>query len=331
MPKEQESYTIPLKPNRLNRTSSEKPLSVIEKTTKPVIARFTKTILSRVEKKMMNPMKPEFQEGFEEKFLGIMENSNVMPVVYSNHFDHANGLEMAVISKTLTDLINTKRNSENQFNGFTMVIASSLENGFQKLFLQEAVTQIEENYLPEFKLSVARCVSKNDRIRRGINFSNIAFFRQIDRMAKNGNEGLAIFPEGTVESGRYEGEGKERHVKGMQKFDSEGLDKIISRALVKDSHKEVVYIPMAIAGKNRVHTDHRVPTLISLKTLFWTRHPKSLVSIKVGMPILHSELLQKIRQEKRREATSDDISNHLGKIVAELLPSDQPHLKGVYR
>lgn len=298
---------------------------------KNICGKIAEQLLSRTERRLFDPIRPEFPEGFKEALIEAMANPNAIPIVYSNHYDHANGAEMAVVSKILTHLINTARDPENQFKGFALVISSSLKDGKQNLLLQEFLEQAERNYFPKFNLSTIECATENDIKKRheshGINRD---YFHRLGSLAERGNEGIEIFPEGSVEGGRYTGKLWNRHVKGMQKFNSEGLD-IIARIIMEKNGKEIVYIPLTLEGPNRIHTNHKIPTLLTIRTLYLTRNPKSLVSVKVGMPINHAEVIRRIKEKNgQEEITPEEISDYLARLVVSLLPSNHPHLKGVY-
>jgi hypothetical protein len=189
--------------------------------------------------------------------------------------------------------------------------------------LQSIIERAEKNYLSKYYLSTLASVTKNDQKRRHMDMAgNVGFMKELIRIAKTKNEMLEIFVEGTIDGGRFT-DGKRN---GMQPLITE-LDQIFN--ILKANDSEIVFIPFGTQGKNRIHTDSKLPTRIALKTLFIEKNPKSLVDIKVGMPITYTEIKQQILEQKGKEATPDDIRDYLGRTcIAPLIP---PDFQGVFR
>jgi len=293
---------------------------------KPFMPILVGPILRRIESKWMPKITPEFQENFKdfrEALNKRMKNPKAVAVTISNHFDHGNGVEMMFMSKMVLDAINSDRAPENYVKHTRLVIAKSLKNGLQEAFLQSIIERAEKNYLSKYYLSTLASVTKNDQKRRHMDMAgNVGFMKELIRIAKTKNEMLEIFVEGTIDGGRFT-DGKRN---GMQPLITE-LDQIFN--ILKANDSEIVFIPFGTQGKNRIHTDSKLPTRIALKTLFIEKNPKSLVDIKVGMPITYTEIKQQILEQKGKEATPDDIRDYLGRTcIAPLIP---PDFQGVFR
>lgn len=307
--------------NRVNEIKGKR-LSIGEKIRKPFNDIGVGAIMRRIDSKLISPIEPEFPKGFEEALIEKMKNPNAVLIIISNHFDHANLLEMMVMSKKLIDMINTNRNRDSCLKGTRLIAAKSLKRGWQDMFLQSALKRAEQNLFPNYYLSLEECISKNDHKRRHMNPSeNLTFIKHLINFAQTKNEALEIFVEGSVDGGRFTN-GKRN---GMQPLIEE-LDMIFK--IITKNEAEMVFVSFGTWGKNRVHTDAKRPTSIALKTLFLDKDPKSLVNIKVGMPITDSEIKDQIQKQKGQEATPEDIRNYLGITIASMLP---PDFQGVFR
>lgn len=297
---------------------------------RPAIAKATEIFINRVQRKIVERIKPEYAEGFDSAFTQAMRYPNIIPILISNHEGHADIISTAIISRKLTDIVNTTRNDEDRFRGFMLTIAASLETGHQNLFLQESIRQAKMK-LPEYFLSTQSFRRKADRERYGITSDNSHYMRKLTAIVNRGEEreadGLAFYPQGSVESGRRIKNGKdENHIKGMQEFNCDELYKLI-RVIESRYQRKVLIIPIGSHGAgNVVNPDHRRPTLKTAVELV-KQDPKSLMSVRIGLPIEWDNLVRQTEEQKGREATPEDIGDSLGKIIASLLPSDA---RGVY-
>jgi hypothetical protein len=274
-------------------------------------------ILGRIEKKLVVPAHVDFPEDYRAKFIETVKNPNVVPFIYSNHYDHANGLSMAIMSNMLTNLINNVRSDENPFNGFLMPVSKSILNGKQGSFMKDFIDQAKTDFfLDKYRTHIIGCTTKNDREKRDTNESNVELMLGVARIARDGNGGIAIFPEASVEGGRRIKEGEHKgQRKGLQEFNSDDISKLVE-LIEKRLHKELLYIPLGLSGPNLLHTDHRLPTVIGMKSL--TKGSKGAINIRVGEPITHTEMINKIG----KNSTKEDICNHLRGMVAVLLPAN---------
>jgi hypothetical protein len=285
---------------------------------------------NRLENKLIKPIKIEKVEGFDKALLEKM-GPNTLLMAGLNHWDHANILEAMVASLTITNIINEdrkKRNEKNYHKNNRLIVAKSLGDGKQNILLQRALELIEKSgYLSKFYMSTEPCVTKNDMERRNMvdanGLINAGFLRHIVSMSKAGNEGLFIFIEGSVDGGRFT-----NRKRNGARHPLEDLDQIIT--LIKERvGKEILYLPIGLRGKNRIHTDHKFPTIAALKALLLDRNPESLATIKLGIPMTHTEIVKKIQEEQGKENVSiTDVKEYWGKSIAELVPED---FQGVYR
>lgn len=297
---------------------------------RPPIAKATEIFFNRVENNVVARITPEYVEGFDNAFREAMRDSNIMPILISNHEGHADAISTAVISGRLTGIVNETRSSGDQFRGFMLTVAASLETGDQNLFLQEGMRVVKKK-LPRYSLSMQPFVRERDRTKYGITADNEDYMGTLMEIARRGSnriaDGLAFYPQGSVESGRRIKEGANKnHIKGMQSFNCDELYNLI-RIIETRYHRRVLLVPIGSHGAgNVINPDHRRPTLKTLLTLA-KKNPESLMSVKLGMPINWTDLKQQIEKQKGRKATAQDVGDFLGKTIAALLP---PDARGIY-
>lgn len=298
---------------------------------RPPIAKAAEIFFNRVERKIVERIEPEYAEGFDNAYKEEMQDPNTtIPILIFNHEGHADAISTAIISRKLTGITNETRSDEDLFRGFMLTVAASLETGHQNLFLQEGMRVVKKK-LPRYNMSTEPFVREQDRERYGITSDNEAYVAKLMEIAKKGvnrsADGLAFYPQGSVESGRHIKEGPNKnHIKGMQKFNCDELYNLI-KIIEARYHRKVLLIPVGSHGAgNVISPDHRRPTLKTVTTLV-RKNPESMMSIKVGMPIKWSDLKKQIEERKGQKATAEDLEEFLGKTIASLLP---PDARGVY-
>ena len=279
--------------------------------------------LNRIEEKFIKTANIIFPNEYKEIYLEKMKDPNIIPVAFGNHYDHWNGVSMAIIMKTLTELANTVRDPNNPFKGFLMPVSASLATGKQGMFLKGIFNNVNMDlFITKYHTQMVPCVTKNDIKKRHMtDITNTRLLHEVMRIARNNNGGVCFFPEQTVEGGRRIKEGEFKgHRKGVQEFDSELIDMMTNRL-----DEELLYFPMGFHGPNLVHTDSGIPT-----RKFWrgmrNNNPEDLngiINIQVGKPVTSSELNETIVKEKNGgEITKEDVSKKLRDMLVQLLPSD---------
>lgn len=298
---------------------------------RPLIAIGTRGFVSLGERKIVKPIKPEYAEGFDNAFKKAMRDPSTLPILVSNHEGHADIVSIALVSRELTNIINGTRGDGDRFRGFMLTIAASLETGHQNLFLQEITRQAKKRFL-NYHLVTQPFVREADREKYGMDSNNLGYMKKLMEIVQKGDkrvaDGLAFFPQGSVESGRRIKNGKNKgRIKGMQKFNCGELYNLIEKIEARCQRK-VLIIPIGSHGAGKVISpDHRRPTLTAIEEMLLKPHPKPLMVVKVGLPIEWGRLKEQIVEQKRGEVTAEDVGNFLEKIVAPLLPSDA---RGIY-
>lgn len=223
-----------LKTKIVEHTTAKKELSGIKKRTGEKLSRWADIagawlFLSLTEHQIIRQIKPEYSDGFEEKFIEIMKDRNVVPMLIANHESLADVISIALISNRLTKLINKARGVDDElwkviindlknafagnllkeqpadkkeFPGWVLTMAKSLEAGNkgQGEFIQALTGQIN-SWLRSNSVTVDGYVRKKDEKKYNLPRKNIGHLRRLINSIENG-EGRAMFPQGSVESGR---------------------------------------------------------------------------------------------------------------------------------
>lgn len=297
---------------------------------RPPIAIGTRVFVSLAERKIVKPIEPKYLEGFGSAFREAMQDFNTLLILVSNHEGHADIAPIAIVSQKLTDIINETRDDGDRFRGFMLTIAASLGTGHQNLFLQETIRQAKKRFL-DYHLVTQPFVRETDKEKYGLVSDNSDYMKKLMEIVKKednrGTDGLAFFPQGSVESGRRIKTGKDKgRIKGMQKFNCGELYNLIE-IIEARYHRKVLIIPIGSHGAgNVISPDHRRPTLTAIAQMP-KPHPKPLIVVKVGLPIKWGHLKNQIEEQKGQKATAKDIGDFLGKTIAAMLP---PDARGIY-
>lgn len=352
--------------------------------------------LSLLKHQIIPNIVPEYPEGFDKEFIEIAKNPNVVFFLLPTHQSLADVIPVAKVSKKITELIRKARHNKD-FPGFVLTMAKSLEaNGKgQGEFIEEAVRQLQP-WLKSNYLTLDGYVREKDQEKYGLSpLVNMGHNKRLVYNIRDG-AGRGIFPEATVESGRFikrrnqakgvessrntkfdnllefirmvgEEEARNR-INGMQYFDKT-ISIVNILEIAKKYNMEIAFIQIGSNGSFRI-IDHNgekpIPTWEAWGANFDPRNTpelrrtiktllkvpilkdateafleimgnleidKSLMDVKVGMPLKASKMRQEIMENKKdlpldqQEPTNDEYCRYLGKGIAALLPEDA---RGVY-
>lgn len=315
--------------------TQERQLSFAEKLKKPLIALGATVFVGLAERNIVKPIKPKYPEGFDDTFMEIMKDPAVLPIFISNHTGHADAAGTIVVSRRLTELANKVRPPENQFRGFMLTIAASLESAHQNLFLQQCTNRAKK-LLPEYAMSFSAYTRKKDVEKYQMNLGgNRVYAKKTNEITEGAGEreadGLAYYIEGTVEGGRRIKEGENMgQIKGIQRIDCEQLDKIIKRAQLRHHRKAVIIIASSDGACEILDPDKdNRPTRKAILTLSRPIPPKkSLLTIKVDKPIFYDDMIHQLEEKTGRQATVQEIGDEIGRRIAKGLPQEK---RGYYK
>ena len=309
-------------------------LTVADQLTKLGISINAEIFVNRVKHAILDPVRPEYPEGFDVAFMELIKDPAVLPILISNHTGHADVVTAADISKHSTELANKVRPAKDPFRGYMITMAASLETANQGIFLQQC-TAYGKQLLADFSLSTEAFVRVKDEEKFSIPRENSKYHKIVDAIIQRSEirtaDGLIYYPEASVEGGRRYKDGPEKgQIKGTQKFKFEGINRVVDGAQ-SNYNRKVLYIVFSSKGANDVldPSNHNFPTPQAIDAVISPIVPaKSLLQAKVGKLIFHNDLVEQIRQQKGSDPTPEDIGDRLGRICAEGLPLEE---RGIYR
>lgn len=265
----------------------------------------------------------KYPNRFEIEYLEAVREG-CFPIIIANHDSHFSGVTLSLVAKKLTDLGNNVLYAEGRSNGFLMPTAASLATGHQDAGLKimyEAVGPIlDENHLRPVSMTRAKDVR-----RYGLQPNRKEYRYNMQKGIEiDGFKGIAIFPEGTVQAGRKNKQGKRF---GMQPFKDGSIMENITFA--KEFASEVVFVPVAVSGGYKVLDPDKnfPPPLKALAAGLGFGNP-AIVKVNYGMPVRSSAeevrqlILDAVNYEGRRK-----LDAFFGHTVASMLP---PQERGVY-
>lgn len=312
----------------------EKSLSRVAKIFRPLVAKGAEIFVDRTEKNIVQPIIPEFPDGFREMLLEKVKDPNTVLILISNHEGLPDGGTTAVLSRDITSLINEAKAIQEPHRGFMLTIAASLETGHQNLFIKEVIKYARYK-LPKYFLTFGVYTRRKDKEKYHLKSNNNDEYNQkltaiIDKKEEREADGLALYLAGNMEEGRRIKEGEKKgQMKGMQRLECEQFHLLIE-IMKKRYHKKPILIPVGSYGAFDVLDPDRnnLPTLKSIGVFMGTKPKKSLLTVKVGLPIDYDDMVDKIQKDKEQQKiTNEDIDNCMGKMIAKLLPLSA---RGVY-
>jgi len=122
-------------------------------------------------------------------------------------------------------------------------------------------------------------------------------------------------------------------INGLREFNCKSFHGLVNSTELKH-HRKVIIIPVGSYGAFDIFDPgyHSYPTLKVLKELVRS-NPKSLLTVKVGLPVSYDDIVLKARKEALKQNGSEEINSRnidheFGSMLAVLLP---PGAQGYYR
>lgn len=251
--------------------------------------------------------------GFDVSFVGAAVDG-YLPIIVSNHASHADGAAVSKLTRHLTNLF--LMYGDAHFRGYNMPLAISLLTGHQGWFLRMgyhyAEAPMENNHL--FALPLVR---EKDHEKYGMKLGmreKGEYLVSLRKRVEEGYLGIVLFPEGTTEGGKTEGDGS---FKGMQPFEEGSIAGHVGR-LKKYSGRKIMIIPIAITGGHQVINSNTkgIPIQSVLRIL-----DLSMFRIKVGGVIREDD------RDFSEAKKPGEVDRLVGRRIAQLLPAE---MRGVY-
>jgi hypothetical protein len=294
--------------NSNNTLSSDNPLIQL----KAMLERDQATVLGRIRQMF------RFSDNNKNsiaRFVGLI-NEGYVPVIYSNHQSHADGVVLSLIIEQIR-----KDLPKDHLKGFLCPVAASMASGDQNDRVQGGTflfgpifEQIGFIYVP--------IIREDDRRKYGMEGSNQEAIEKLIHAPRD-KYGLAVFPEGTVQGGRIREDGK---IFGMQKVEGGG---ILLRCVRfwQDLGRKTVLLPVGVVNSYKTFDpdNYDVPeSLLSMLAGESTVEP--MVEAVVGEPLTVEEITKALGSAI--DAKSQEHADYLMEKIAALLPEEA---RGFYR
>ncbi len=242
-----------------------------------------------------------------KKFSELINNGYV-PVIYSNHQSHTDGVILSILIEEIR-----KHLAPDRLNGFLCPVAASMASGDQNDRVQGG-TFIFQPIFNRIGFIHVPIIREDDRRKYGMEGSNR---EAIERLiyAPRDNYGLVVFPEGTVQGGRA---GKDGRINGMQQVEGGG---ILLRCISfwRDQGKKSVLLPVGIVNSYQIFNPDRYDLPKALMEMIGGESKVSqLVNVVVGEPITSDEINQNLG--KMLDPKKQEHIDYLMKKIALLLP-----------
>lgn len=277
-------------------------------------------LIPRAEHIIMDPIQPVYPDFFRQAMHKEAEDPNTLFVLVSSHQNWADGLPMAKVTKTITNVINDFRDPEHKTPGFALLIARSMATGHQGAFIKEGLKRMQP-ILRRYNLETVLYTREKDTREYGLKPDRSELRDLVDMMGQGYH--IALFPEASVEGGRKKK--RANTVNGMQPF--YGVDFKQLQKLAEKHGKRIVVILMGINGAFKIFSSHaKLPTMESVGAIVFNRQAKNVVEVKTELPFPLEQAIAEIRNQDQ-EVTSKTIGDNLGKRASKLVPQN---VRGVY-
>jgi 1-acyl-sn-glycerol-3-phosphate acyltransferase len=239
-----------------------------------------------------------------------------IPILYSNHQSHADGL---IISFIIEHII--KNLPPQSLNGFLCPIAASMESGDQDEAVQGGL-EIFYKFLEQKGFTTIPVIREDDRKKYGMVGSNREVIERLLHAPRD-KYGMVVFPEGRVQGGRMKNDGT---IYGMQQVTEGG---ILLRCINfwYGQGKKSVLLPIGLINSYQLFSpDNYEISETILDMLTGEKEIKIYANIAIGEPI-PIEQMQKDLGAPPHPKKQEHIEYLMNKI-ASLLPEEA---KGYYR
>lgn len=320
------------KRQRLKRGVKAKALSIKEIFEWPKTRLKAEIAVAGAERNIMNTIKPQYPEKFEEILQEIMKTPNAILVIISNHQALPDGAATAFIARAIGKMLNLGK--------VILTIASSLESGHQNILVKEVIKATKRR-LPKWNMDFASYTRDKDKDKYDLG-TDTEYMDTINAIArkdpKRKGDILAFYLPGNMEEGRRITEGENvGKIKGLQELHCQDFHRLMF-ALKMRYHREPILLPMTIEGANRLldpSNDNRITE--EAEKIITQRQPpeESMLKVKMGLPKPYFGIVNEVESETGQKISlkslakgSKELDYYVGKKM--LAPLLSPGARGVY-
>ncbi len=237
-------------------------------------------------------------------------NAGYVPVIYSNHQSHADGVIHSIVIEQTRKLV-----SANVLKGFLCPVAASMATGDQN-FMVQGNTLIFQPIFDKIGFIYVPIIREDDRRKYGMTGSNREAIEKLIN-APADKYGMAIFPEGTVQGGRAKQNG---HIYGMQKVEGGG---ILLRCIKfwQDQGRKIVLLPIGIANSYKIFNpdSYGIPVTLT-EVIEGAGEISQIVEAIAGKSFTDESMSQELGNNL--DPKKQEHIDYLMKKVAVLLPDE---------
>lgn len=259
---------------------------------------------------------PEFQDAYQKAI-----KADKFPIIIANHGSLSGAFGLARLAEDFTTLANDVLPQDQQIKGFLLPLATTVANGSMGKDIQEFY-EISKPIIEARRLIPVHITRTKD-VKNGETWNFREFYSNMHNGIQNGYGGIALFPEGTVESSRRDKAGNR---KGMQPLQEGVIATMAELAGIRKGH-EIAIIAVGIKGDEKIFDPAlNRPHLPIIPVGFF--FPEGIMKVTVGNITLStdpevSEFFKSIKDRKNKE----QLNSFFGRKIAELLSQEQ---RGVY-
>lgn len=233
------------------------------------------------------------------------------PIMYANHQSHADGIILSIVIEKMRE-----GKSPEYIQGFLCPIAASIGTGEQDITVQG----VSDIFLPIFKrkgLITISVIREDDRKKYGMIGSNKDAIEKLLHAPRDGY-GLAIFPEGRVQGGRMDKDGK---IYGMQQAEEGGIFIIKCLIFWNGQGKESVLLPIGIINSYKIFSpDNYFVSKKIVDMISGKKEITKIAEIAIGEPYTTKDIQKDLGTLP--DAKNQEHIVYLMDKIAKLLPEE---------
>ncbi len=262
----------------------------------------------------------EYPAGFQDAYQKAIQDGK-FPIIIGSHGSLSGAFGLARLAEDFTTWANNVLPQDQKTKGFLLPLAKTVANGGKGKDIQDyyeiSKPRLEERHLIPVHLARTKDVENGE----AWNFREFAI--NMHSGIQDGYRGIALFPEGTVESSRRDETGNRKGMQPLQK----GVIAVMAEFAGIRRGCELTIIPVGIKGDERVFDPAlNRPHLLTIPAGFF--FPEGIIQVTVGNIISStdpevSELFKDVKSPENKE----ELDSFFGRKIAELLPLNR---RGVY-
>jgi len=230
-----------------------------------------------------------------------------MLIYIANHKSYADLL-------VILESVSRTRRAVSGLGNVYLPLSASVEGGQHGPLVEVLYREGGKPAMLDQGIHTINIVTENDRKVRGLESNDQQQRRELDSIIVEPHSAMFLFPEATLEGGRYYDDGR---VKGMQRVKKRILGLILLKA--QKANRNITLLQLGITGTNH---------LLSAESNFLT--PESFLGL-LKQQVGRNQYLAKVKAREPLQLSYEkgfDADEYVMSSIAELLPEEE---RGFYR